>query len=291
MAGTDQVSGVPVIQSLVAKDGKYIVLPVWVRGDTKYGNLTHPNPHANSSVGDTQQQYPHGTKFVDGDRTFFYGKVKTVYLAGKSNLGLFNMNESATGATANITWGATAGVAGDTKVGILASTLVDTTPSEDDFAGGWLMSPTDPYSSYRVLASSTSGATTSGEVDLYLDYGLVEAVTASTNYGFLNKSEWTNLYQAWTSDIDYATVQGVTLIDCIADTWQWVQAWGPCYVMPYNEEIGGTIGNHDCFFHRDGTIRLETRAAATLHERAGYMLNSSGTATTSTWLIRLQINC
>jgi len=50
------------------------------------------------------------------------------------------------------------------------------------------------------------------------------------------------------------------------------------------------VNNHDCFFHIDGTIKLQTRAAGALNQRAGYMLNSSGSASTSTWLIRLQIN-
>jgi len=281
---------IPVIQSLVAKDGKYIVLPVWVSGDTKYGNLAHPNPHANSSVGDTAQQYPHGTKFVDGDRVFFYGKVYSVYLAGKSNLGMFNLNESASG-TGTVTWGATAGVKGDTQVGILASGLTDTTPDEDDFAGGWFMPRTNPYSSYRVLKSSTAaGARVSGEIDLTLDYGLVESVTASQASCFLNFSEWTKLSQQWTGSIDYATCPGVTLVDPIASTWQWVQSWGPCYVVPYNEEIGASVHNHDCFFWMDGTVLIQTRGTGALDQKAGYMLNCSGSATTSTWLIRLQIN-
>ncbi len=279
-----------IIQSIVAKDGKYIVMPVWISGETQWGNLAHPNPHANSSVGDTKQQYPGGTKFVDGDRTFFYGYVSLVYTANKANIGMFNYNESASG-TGTVTWGATAGVAGDTVVGILASGLTDTTPAEDDFAGGWLMPRTNPYSSYRILSSTTSGGgRTSGEVDLTIDYGLIEAVSAGQGSCFLNFSEWKKLYQHWAGGLNYATCPGVTLIDPIASTWQWVQSWGPCYVVPYNEEIGGTVSNHDCFFHIDGTIKLETRAAGALNQRAGYMLNSSGTASTSTWLIRLQIN-
>lgn len=290
MAGTDQVTRAPVIQSFVPNNGRYVVLPVWVRGDTKYGNLSIPNPHANSSVGDAQQQYPHGTKFVDGDRVFFYGYMHTVYTANKANIGIFNINESASGA-GTVTWGATAGVAGDTKVGIVASGLTDTTPAKDDFAGGWLLPRTNPYSSYRVIASSISGKTTSGEVDLYLDHGLVEAVSASQGSCFLNFSEWKKLAQHWAGGLDYATCVGVTLIDPIASTWQWMQAWGPCYVVPYNEEIGAVVNVHGCVFHIDGTIKVETRTTTAFRQLAGYMLNSSGSGSTSTWLIRLQVNC
>lgn len=289
MAGTDQVTRAPVIQSVTYNNGRAVILPVWVRGEENYGNLVIPNPHANSSTGDVGQQYPLGTKFIDGDRTFHYGYTQTVYTGNKANLGMFNFAESASG-TGAVTWGATAGAAGDTKVGIIASGLTDTTPAEDDFAGGWLLPRTNPYSSYRIIASSVSGATTSGEVDLYLDHGLVEAVSASQGSCYVNFSPWSNMAQHWAGGIDYASVLGVTLIDPIASTWQWVQTWGPCYVVPYNEEIGATSGCHDCFFHIDGTIKVETRASGALHTFAGTMLNSSGTATTSTWLIKLKLD-
>lgn len=287
---TTDVTSQPVIHSIVVNDGKYVVLPVWTRSDTKWGTLAHPDPHANSSVGDTQQQYPHGTKFVDGDRVFFYGKINTVYTANKANIGIFNINESASG-TGTVTWGATAGVKGNTKVGILASGLTDTTPAKDDFAGGWLLPRTNPYSSYRIIASSISGYTTSGEVDLHLDYGLVEAVSASQASCFLNFSEWKKLAQHWAGGLDYATCVGVTLIDPIASTWQWMQAWGPCYVVPYNEEIGAVVNAHACVFHIDGTIKVQTKTTTAANQLAGYMLNSSGSGSTSTWLIRLQVNC
>lgn len=277
----------PVIHKLVAKDGKYIVMPVWISGQTGWGNLSHPNPHANSSVGDTAQDYPHGTKFVDGERVFFYGYMNTVYTANKANIGCFNLNQQDT-----CTWGATAGVKGDTIVGILANTLdVDTTPEEDFFAGGWFMPRTNPYSSYRVLHSTTyTGGRTSGEVDLTLDYGLVESVTASVASCFLDRSEWTKLAQHWAGGINYATCPGVTLIDPIASTWQWLQSWGPCYVVPYNEEIGAVANAHACVFHIDGTIKLQTKTTTAANQLAGYMLPSSGASFGSIWLIRLQVN-
>jgi len=272
-----------------SNSGRYIIMPVWFSGEPEgvWGNLVIPNPLANSSVGETSQSYPVGTKFIDGDRAFHFGYVATVYTANKANIGLFNGLEMDT-----CTVGATAGVAGDTVIGVLASTLdVDTTPVEDYFAGGWFMPRTNPYSSYRVLASTTELlGRTSGDVDLTLDHGLVEAVSASQASCFLNRNEYKGLIQHWAGGINYATCPGVTLIDPIASTWQWVQSWGPCYVVPYNEEIGAAASNHDCFFHIDGTIKIETRASGALNQRAGYMLPSSGASFGSTWLIKLQID-
>lgn len=283
-------SFIGVNQNIRQHNGKYMQMPVWFSGepDNVWGNLDHPNPHARSSAGDTTQLYPVGAKFVDGDRVFFYGYVHTVYTANKANLCMFNISQADA-----ITWGATAGVAGDTVVGILASTLdVSQTPVRDYYAGGWLLPRTNPYSSYRILASTTAtGARTSGEVDLTIDYGLVEAVTASQGSCFLNTSEYKKLCQDWAGGSygAYATSPGVTLIDPIASTWQWIQAWGPCYVVPYNEEIG-TAGNFDCVTHIDGTIKVETRADGAFHQRVGNLLNFATSSNTSSWLIRLQIN-
>jgi hypothetical protein len=288
MANTDYAG---VNHDLRCVNGRYIQMPVWISGESSaeiWGNLDIPNPHANSSVGDTTQKYPIGTKFVDGDRTFFYGYMHTVYTATKANIGVFNMNEAN-----DCTFSATAGVAGDTIVGVVASTLdVSTTPSVDDYAGGWFMPRTNPYSSYRVLHSTTAtGGRTSGDVDLTIDFGLIEAVEASQGNCFLNMSEYSKLQQDWAGGAmgAIATCPGVTLIDPIASTYQWVQAWGPCYVVPYNDEIGAA-GNRDAFFHIDGSIKVETRASGAMSQRAGYMLNCASTSNTATWLIKLQID-
>jgi len=265
-------------------------MPPWISGepDNVWGKLAIPNPQANSSVGDVAQGYPHGTKFVDGDRTFFYAYTTVVYTANKANLCMFNISKSNT-----VTLGATAGVAGDTVIGILASTLDDdTTPDADYYAGGYFMPRTNPYSCYRVLKSTTyTGGRTSGDVDLTLDRGLIEAVTASQASCFLNRSEFKNIAQDWAGGSygTYATSPGVTLIDPVASTWQWIQAWGPCYVVPYNEEIG-TSGNFDCVTHIDGTIKVETRASGAFHQRVGNLINFATSSSTSSWFIRLQIN-
>lgn len=282
-----QLLDMQIRQKIDLVNAKYLILPVWMSGEPEiaWGNFELPNPHARSSVGDTGQRYPVGAKYVDGDRTFHYGYVADVANANKANIGMFNKNEAD-----GITWGATAGVAGDTLVGIIASGLADTTPARDDFAGGWLLPRTNPYSSYRIIKSSVSGDRVSGEVDLTLDYGLIEAVSASQGSCFVNKSEYTKLSQQWAAGLDYATCPGVTLIDPIASTWQWVQSWGPCYVVPYNEEIGAAANVHGCVFHVDGTIRVETRNTTTFRQLAGYLLNSASTSFTSSWLIRLQVN-
>lgn len=265
-------------------NAKYVMLPVWVRGQEAFWRSGIPNPHANSSIGDTVQQWPLGTKFVDGDRVFFYGYTSLVYTANKANVGMFNLNIDDA-----VTFGATSGVKGDEAVGIIASGLSeDTTPLVDAFAGGWFMPRTNPYSSYRVIGSSLSGATVSGEVDLYLDHGLIEAVSGSVANCYVAKTEFGKMYQHWAGGLNYVTCVGVTLIDPIASTWQWVQSWGPCYVVPYNDEIGGAVSKFLAAFHIDGSVRLHSSMADL--QIAGYMIPNRISSTTATWLIRLQVN-
>lgn len=286
---------IQVIHSLVQKDGKYIVLPNWVSGDTKYGNLAHPNPLANTGVGDTQQGYPHGTKFVCGPRTFYYAKVGTVDASGKANIGLYNISESVTGATANITWGSVGSVPGDTVVGLVTTGFADTDPAEDAFAGGWLIPPyPDPYGTFEVLHSTTNtGARVSGEVDLTLDYGLVNTVPADRNYGELNFSQYINLGRGWAGDYgNWATVVGITLIDSIANTWQWVQTWGPCYVL-VDAAMGDGPHKQMACFGDGGAVYLHDTYGD--HQHAGYLLpstslDSGGVTYTASTLFFLQIN-
>ncbi len=271
-------------------DGKYIQMPVWVSGEDSaniWGNLAIPNPLANTGVGDTQQQYPHGTKFVCGDRSFRYVYVSAVDTSGKSQIGLYNISESATGTTANITWGSVGSVPGDTVVGLVTTGFVDATPAVDDFAGGWLVPPyPDPYGTFQVLSSTTAtGARVSGEVDLTLDYGLVNTVAAGTNYGILNYSEYVKVARGWAGEYGhFAPVVGVSLIDSIASTWQWVQTWGPCY-MSMDGAVGGENDQRLVGFGAGGSVYLHDSYPN--KQIAGYLMPSTGSATTASSLIFL----
>jgi len=285
---TEKIS---VIHSLVQRDGKYIVLPVWVSGDTKYGNLAHPNPLANSGVGDAAQQYPHGTKFVCGERTFYYVYVSAVCAYDKTNIGLYNISESATGTTANYTSGSVGWAVGDTVVGLTTTNFVDTTPAEDDFAGGWLHPPyPDPYGSFQVLHSTTaSGGVVAGEVDLTLDYPLNNTVAAGTTYGELNYSEYIKVARGWQGEYGHwASVVGVTLVISEASTWQWVQTWGPCYLM-MDGAVGGSNDESLVHFGIGGSGYLAHAGGYENQEHAGYIIPSRGSATTATSLVCLQM--
>lgn len=282
-----------VIHSIVVKDGKYIVMPNYVYGEdgAKWGNLAHPNPLANSGVGDPQQQYPHGTKFVNGDRRFRYVYIHTVDAQDKTGLGLFNISESATGSTANITWGSVGSAVGDTVVGLVTTGFDDTDPDEDAFAGGWLVPPyPQPYGSFEVLHSTNNaGARVSGEIDLTLDYAISNTVAAGTNYGELNFSEYIKVARGWAGEYGgWATVVGVTLVISEASTWQWLQTYGPCY-MSMDGAVGASIDENLVHFGRGGAVYLAHSAGYENRQQAGYMIPGRLSSQTATSLVFLTL--
>lgn len=54
-------------------DGSFIMMPPWFQGASGWGNLARPNVY---NTNDVAAQYPEGTKFVEGDRTWFYARFR-----------------------------------------------------------------------------------------------------------------------------------------------------------------------------------------------------------------------
>ena len=285
-----------IIHSLVAKDGKYIVMPPWKEAQQGWGNLAHPNPLL--AGGDSQQQYPTNTKFVDFDRTFIYGYCSTKSNAAvKSNTALFNYNTPIN----TCTWGDTAGVAGDTVCPFITSDLTGyTTVAVNYFAGGYLMPRSaNPYGSYRVVSNTVynGGASTDGdETDFVIESpGLQAAVDASSAYCYISRNPYTSLIANWLGGdtISYASAMGVSLIDPTASTYQWIQSWGPVFML--GDEAGGKAANlRLAAFHYDGTLYAGAELDFTTtsqYQMAGYIIDYTYVASAGVYgaLIQLQL--
>jgi hypothetical protein len=258
-----------VIHKLVAKNGKYIVLPPWVGGQEGVGNLAHPDVY----VADSIQKYPIGTKFVDGDRVFHYGYAyEEDAAATKANIGIFCSvvsNES-------VTMDAVVHAAGSTEL-----VIEDATATLNQYAGGYFMPRTNPYSCFRILSNT---ATSGGHVTLTLERGTLSALTASQGSNKLIANKYSRMGCSWAAGRDDVSWLGVTLLDWAVSKWQWIQTWGPCAVVPYNEEIGATAGARQAVFHIDGSARLYVAN----YQIMGYGIPHSGS--TATWFINLQVD-
>ncbi len=273
-----------ITHSLVAHEGRYIIMPPHKEAQEGWANMNRPNVH--EAGGDTGQQYPTSTKFVDFDRSFIYGYVSGVDESTKANIGLFNSGRKET-----ITWGATAGAVRDTLVGILASELdVETTAVANVFAGGYLMPRTNPYSDYRIVSNTKydEGRVT-GEMDIVIEEdGLTAIVTASQASCFLDKNPFATMWQHWGHSVESQSVVGVTLIIATASTYQWVQTFGPVHI-PSDEVLGSGSYIRDGFFAGDGSILGATTAI--LRQYAGPAISggTNASAFEMTWLINLKL--
>jgi len=261
-----------VVQSLVAHAGKYIVMPPHKEAEVGWGNLAEPQVQVVG--GHTVAEYPVNTKFVDFDRTFIYGYTHSRFTTDvKSNLGLFNLNTAAF-----VTWGGVAGAAGDTVCPILTSTMDDyTTATVNLFAGGYLLPrQQNPYGCYRIVSSTVfaGGADSALETDMVIEEpGLQAIVTASSAYCQLHPNIYSKMYGWWSqAGGTHMSVVGVTLIDPTAETYQWVQTWGPICMLG-DEAAGKTTTMRAGYFNWDGTIiTAADNDGNTQYQYAGYFV-------------------
>ena len=267
-----------ITQSLVAHSGKYIVMPPHKAAQEGWANLAEPNVQLDG--GDSPMEYPVNTKFVDFDRTFIYGYCSAKgHTNVKSNLGLFNTNTPVEYAT----WGGIAGAIGDTVCPFVTSTLDAYTEAIINlFAGGYMMpmfAGNVTYGCYRIVSSTVyaGGADGSTETDMVIEEpGLQAVVDADAAYCYIDKNPYTALRSNWLeyTQGDYQSVMGVTLIDPTAETYQWVQTWGPIHML--GDELGGKAGGlRSAYFNPDGTLEAGASVdLTTAHQPhyAGYII-------------------
>ncbi len=169
------------IQSLVAKNGKYIVLPPWFSGETVYGNLSHPTINSE----DSQQMYPIGTKFVDGDRIFRYCYAGSTIAIPQR--GIANVSEQLEGTCLG---NAVAGAYTlDIPPDCADFTSVVQYRTKDIYAGGYLTingaSGNPVYHEFHRIVSND--ATTGTYVRVTLDTPLTTAQTTPWITAYLNR--------------------------------------------------------------------------------------------------------
>lgn len=261
------------IQRLVAKNGKYLVLPVWVEGDAGYGRLAHPDVY----VLEAQQKYPIGTKFVDGDRIFHYGYIYSdtgSYPRGGSGLG--DLNEmlvfTLDGAVEPI---------GETEIKI-----EDTNSTKDQWAGGLFWPYMAPYyTGHRILGNTLQD----GEhVILTLERGLLVAMTAGLTLNELYANPYTKLNACIVTG-DYSTsTMGILLPGPVASRYCWLQTWGPCIVAGGDEVPGSEAGYRACGINIDGTLVHPTGHDG---QRIGHIINDTAATYIASHYVMLQIAC
>lgn len=247
---------VTVKQKIIQSDGKSIIMPTWYAAQPKWGNLAIPDVYISNSV----QQYPVGTKYRDGDRTWMYGK------AGATNVktGVGNFIYVAEEA---LTLDAVVQCVGDKVI-----TLEETADTEDQYAGGYFLSY-PAMETYRILSNLASDGT---HLKITLDRGLITAIAASTASQYVCEHMYSDIQSQWGALAhQYESVAGVPMVAQTSGRWQWYQTFGPHYILP-NTYCGDAIYQRNVVWWIDGSLQEEGGNAGLQH--AGYIITvtSSG---------------
>ena len=231
------------VHKLVAKNGRYIVLPPYAANQEGYQNLQLPD----LSVADAVQKYPFGTKYVDGDRVFRYGKFMGTM---NPDLGAKDTQPQAvaytTIAAATLQYAttivldvaATEGIAGDGVIAVNA------------LAGGYcVIFDASSKAILRQIVSNTAVAT--GEMTIVVSDPIPVALITDTDHIECMASPYS--YLTASNDNADGGVMGLPQLVYTSGQYGWIQTWGPCWIAPH-AAVGSGMNNRTCIFRNDGAI-------------------------------------
>ena len=254
--------------------------PIWYAGQKGWGNHHKPDVY----VQDTNQNYPVGTKFVEGDRTWIYGYVQHDEDAGeRAGVGLLNIADELVEAS-----DAVVHAIGETEI-----VIEDTTSTVNLWAGGYMMCRTHPTIQYRILEST---ANSGGHITATLDRGLVVAIAASQNIR-LNQYQYKKLCTSRSAGRHQSSIMGVAPIISQASKYTWIQTWGPAVIVGGDEVPGSAASLRMCQFNIDGTLVYngwDGTVSGNGFEMAGYLIpqtsSDGGANYTASWHVFLILN-
>lgn len=245
-------------QKLIQSDGKSVIMPSWFAGQpgNKWGNLAIPDVYLTNAI----QQYPIGTKYRDGERSWLYGKCARTNT--KTGVG-------------NFIYVAEEGLTSDAVIHAIGETeivLEETGDTEDQYAGGFFLSY-PAMETYRILKNDASD----GEhLTVVIEKGLLTALAASTGSQFVCEPRLSDVRSQWGGLAhQYESVAGVPMLAQLTGRWMWYQTFGEHYLLP-NTACGDAIYQRNVVWWIDGSLQEEGGNAGLQH--AGYIvsLTSSG---------------
>uniref|UniRef100_A0A6M3IMI9 Uncharacterized protein n=1 Tax=viral metagenome TaxID=1070528 RepID=A0A6M3IMI9_9ZZZZ len=227
-------------------NGRTIYMPSYFDAqDGLWGNLKLPD----LSVAHTVQQYPLGTRYVDGDRAFRYAKFMGTM---NPDLGAKDTQPQtvayATIAAAALQYAttlvldvaATDGIAGDGVVAV------------DSLAGGYcVIFDASSKAITRQIKSNTVVASSGGEMTIIVTDPVPVALIADTDHIECMANPYSYL-TASTSNA-YGAFMGLPQLVYTTGQFGWLQTWGPTWLAP-QAAVGGGSNNRTCIFRHDGSI-------------------------------------
>lgn len=259
-------------------DGGRIYMPPYIGGEENWGNLAIPDVYTADSI----QKYPIGTKYVEGERVFRYGKIVGSSTSSPYSKICTKFLPTSAVATTVATTDVYRAVSGESEMTLhLAGKVVN------QYAGGYLLIndaaqvAVGRHYSRRII-SSTASATVSGDADAVvftLDKSLPFTSTDVATAVTVIENSWNKLYYrpqpgAWQS---YWMFMGVCMPYVVAeDNYIWLQTWGPCGIENVTQSFEGAgYFEHQAYILGDGSIQVVPAGGSVVkagYEAAGHQL-------------------
>jgi len=231
-------------------DGSTIYLPKWYQGEVGWGNLDLPNVYAATLSG----QWPRGTIYREGNRTFVYGKMDSTLGGAYTHAGYVP-----------ITYATYKDMGSDGMQAGSASTVECTvnyadTCAVDKYSGGILGFYGTYYGNRFIVAQAAADA--SYDMVLTLDQPM-QGTMATTDEILLQEHQY-KVMRLYVTE-EYAPYVGVLMHDLIAASeYNWLQTGGPHGMTFYHSTAEGGDGGQMCVIAYHGTTQVHPSNAASL---------------------------
>ena len=224
-------------------------------------------------------------------RVYRYGKSGSAGLNGGFGAAFWRQNTFDGG-----TFGSAA--IGDKSVQITLDAGVITKFGSDitlnGLRGGYFSQPDTGTPTFRGIIGNTAGGDTD-VITLYLDAPLTRALVASSfcevlanPYEDLRGTGGTGAGESGTDYISFAGIPATTV--AATATHFWVQTWGPCWMTP-NQPVADAATRRDVFFRQDGAIISGGDITVENgYQRAGFVIDRTGSGTDNPPWIMLQVS-
>ena len=233
------------------------------------------------------QVYAPGTRLVTGDgRVFRYAKASNII--SRADFGLKFWLQIGDGIAAN--------AGGSSAVGDFTVTLTGTA-TKDEYTGGYLMTHVTPFQNRAILSNTATSGTT---FVVTLAEPLTVALASGSSYCEAMQSPYSNVRltagpSGGDSGDDNSSVAGIPfVITTVANTYLWIQTWGPIWVNPWGDAATGVAGGErKLVFDAEGHVCGEDDVAhgpssdGDEHQLAGFIIDRGGAGPP---LIMLQIS-
>ncbi|KKL47577.1 hypothetical protein LCGC14_2334180 [marine sediment metagenome] len=269
-------------------DGGTVYMPPWEEGNAEWGNLKRPSVY----LGNLTQEYPTGTIWRHGLRTFIYTRMDATYYGtggGAIGAGWVGSTSMEYVPLPNLVVTATAG----------ASTIVlersGTTVNE--FAGGFIgiknstggWGTPGRFAYFQIISNTVADGddyvtfTLDGALVLAYAVGAADCVVAANPYSLTRLSQ--------DASADYGMSTGIFTHTTVASEYCWIQTGGPCMAVGVWATFEGSDPGSVPIFAVGGNVQASMGKTSSLiasgyeavaHQCIGWSWPSSNISSTPT---------